>query len=135
MTISEIAEKSSVSITTLRYYEKIGLIPTVPRNSSGIRDYDDTFLVWLELIQKLKAIGMQLDAIQKYVGLILYGTASIDVRRELVRAANDRLRRRIVETQQAIEQADKFLEYGMSTWDTILENRIKTSKASGWLAG
>lgn len=135
MTISEIAEKSSVSITTLRYYEKIGLIPMVPRNSSGIRDYDDTFLVWLELIQKLKAIGMQLDAIQKYVGLILYGTASIDVRRELVRAANDRLRRRIVETQQAIEQADKFLEYGMSTWDTILENRIKTSKASGWLAG
>ena len=107
----------------------------VPRNSSGIRDYDDTFLVWLELIRKLKAIGMQLDAIQKYVGLILYGTASIDVRRELVRAANDRLRRRIVETQQAIEQADKFLEYGMSTWDTILENRIKTSKASGWLAG
>lgn len=93
MTISEIAEKSSVSITTLRYYEKIGLIPMVPRNL-GIRDYDDTFLVWLELIQKLKAIGMQLDAIQKYVGLILYGTASIDVRRELVRAANDRLRRR-----------------------------------------
>ena len=135
MTISEIAEKSSISITTLRYYEKIGLIPTVPRNSRGIRDYDDSFLVWLELIQQLKVIGMQLDAIQKYVGLILYGTASIDVRRELVRAANDRLRRRIVETQQAIEQADKFLEYGMSTWDTILENRIKTSKASGWLAG
>ena len=135
MTISEIAEKSSISITTLRYYEKIGLIPTVPRNSRGIRDYDDSFLVWLELIQQLKVIGMQLDAIQKYVGLIQYGAASIEVRKELVRAAHDRLRQRIVEMQQAIVQADIFLEQGMNKWEAIFEKTIKTSDASGRLAG
>ena len=78
---------------------------------------------------------MQLDAIQKYVGLIQYGAASIEVRKELVRAAHDRLRQRIVEMQQAIVQADIFLEQGMNKWEAIFEKTIKTSDASGRLAG
>ena len=135
MTIGEIAEKSGVSVTTLRYYEKIGLIPAVPRNSSGIRDYADTFLVWLELIQQLKAIGMQLGAIRKYVGLVQYGAASIEARKELIRVAHDSLHRRIAAMKQSIEQADSFLAHGMKEWDAILENRIKNSRESGRLAG
>ena len=76
MTIGEIAEKTGVSVTTLRYYERIGLLPAVPRNSSGIRVYDESFVSWLELIQNLKIAGMQLEEIIEYIELAKLGARS-----------------------------------------------------------
>ena len=52
MTISEVSKKYALTTDTLRYYERIGLIPRVPRNSSGIRDYDEASLGWVELIKR-----------------------------------------------------------------------------------
>ena len=50
MTIKEVSEKTGISIDNLRYYERIGLLPEVPRNSSGIRNYDENSLGWIEFI-------------------------------------------------------------------------------------
>ncbi len=57
MTIKEVSEKYDISPDTLRYYERIGLIPKVPRNKSGIRDYDEESCGWIELMKCMRKAG------------------------------------------------------------------------------
>ena len=63
MTIREIAAKTNMSTDTLRYYERIGLLPPVPRNAAGIRNYDEYFVNFINFIKKPKASGMSLEHI------------------------------------------------------------------------
>ena len=67
MTISEVSKKYGISADTLRYYEKIGLIPPVPRNSSGVRDYDESSCQWVEMMKCMRSAGVQIDALVEYV--------------------------------------------------------------------
>ena len=66
MTIKEIAARTGVSADTLRYYERMGIIPAVPRTSGGVRNYDENFVEWVAFIQTLKGAGMSLEAIADY---------------------------------------------------------------------
>lgn len=69
MTIREVAAKTNMSTDTLRYYERIGLLPPVPRNAAGIRTYDEYFVDFINFIKKLKASGMSLEHIIDYIQL------------------------------------------------------------------
>lgn len=75
MTIREIAAKTNMSTDTLRYYERIGLLPPVPRNAAGIRNYDEYFVNFINFIKKLKASGMSLEHIIDYIRLAEMGDA------------------------------------------------------------
>ncbi len=55
MTITEVSRAYGLSPDTLRYYERIGLIPSVPRSKSGIRDYDQDSCRWIELMKCLRS--------------------------------------------------------------------------------
>ena len=63
MTIREIAAKTNMSTDTLRYYERIGLLPPVPRNAAGIRNYDEYFVKFYQFYQKAES---QRDVIGTY---------------------------------------------------------------------
>ena len=63
MTIAEVSKKYEISADTLRYYERVGLIPPVPRTSGGIRDYDEASCGWIELMKCLRAAGVQIEAL------------------------------------------------------------------------
>ena len=69
MTISEVSKKYDLSQDTLRYYEKIGLLSNVPRNQSGIRNYDDKSCRQIEFIKCMRSAGMQIEALVKYMDL------------------------------------------------------------------
>ena len=69
MTIAEVSQKYGISADTLRYYERIGLIPPVPRNRSGIRDYDEASCGWVELMKCMRSAGVQIEALIEYVAL------------------------------------------------------------------
>ena len=69
MTIAEVSKKYEMSPDTLRYYERIGLIPQVPRNKSGIRDYDENSCRWIELMKCMRKAGVQIEALIEYVSL------------------------------------------------------------------
>ena len=84
MTIKEVAKKTGVSADTLRYYERIGLLPAVPRKPNGIRDYDEFFIDWIAFIQDLKSVGMSLEAILDYISLAKLGEASRKERKQLL---------------------------------------------------
>ena len=70
MTIAQVSRKNMVFCQdTLRYYERIGLIPPVPRNKSGIRDYDEVSCGWIELMKCMRSSGVQVEALIEYVAL------------------------------------------------------------------
>ena len=69
MTITEVSKKYGLTPDTLRYYERIGLLPPVPRTKAGVRDYDEASCSWVELVKCLRGAGVQIEALIKYAAL------------------------------------------------------------------
>lgn len=103
MTIKEVAEKFDITTDTLRYYERIGLIPSVPRTASGIRDFDEVTIKWVEFALCFKKAGVPLEGIVEYVKLALQGTGTEPVRREILVETRDNLLEKLEEIQNCLE--------------------------------
>lgn len=132
MTIREIAAKTNMSTDTLRYYERIGLLPPVPRNAAGIRNYDEYFVNFINFIKKLKASGMSLEHIIDYIRLAEMGDATIQERKKLLAEARETLLDKINSLQLGAELAD----YQLRNYENLLQpetyallNRHPASKA------
>ena len=69
LTISQLARRTGVPATTLRYYERAGILPAPPRTNAGYRRYDDASVVRLAFVQRAKSLGIDLDAIAELVRL------------------------------------------------------------------
>lgn len=123
MTIAEVSKKYELSPDTLRYYERIGLIPPVPRSKSGIRDYDQSSCQWIELMKCMRAAGVQIEALIEYVALFQQGDSTIDARKALLIEQRDRLVARMAEMQQSLDRLnDKIRRYeaGLMTKEAVL---------------
>lgn len=132
MTIREIAAKTNMSTDTLRYYDRIGLLPPVPRNAAGIRNYDEYFVNFINFIKKLKASGMSLEHIIDYIRLAEMGDATIQERKKLLAEARETLLDKINSLQLVAELAD----YQLRNYENLLQpetyallNRHPASKA------
>lgn len=113
MTIAETAKKYDISADTLRYYERIGLIPPVPRTKSGIRDYDETSCGWVEFIKCMRGAGLQIEALIEYVALFQQGEATVGARKAILIEQREQLAERITQMQQTLERLDsKIAHYG-----------------------
>lgn len=102
MTIKEMAELVGISADTLRYYERIGVIPSVTRTVHGVRDYDEIHLEWIQSILKLKASGMTLEMIIEYVRLANVGDSTIEARKQLLEEEQERITAKIEELQDRL---------------------------------
>lgn len=80
MTIAEVSKKYGLSADTLRYYERIGLIPGVRRKENGIRDYSESDCNWVEFIKCMRAAGIQVEALIEYVALFQQGDDTQEAR-------------------------------------------------------
>ena len=132
MTIREIAAKTNMSTDTLRYYGRIGLLPPVPRNAAGIRNYDEYFVNFINFIKKLKASGMSVEHIIDYIRLAEMGDATIQERKKLLAEARETLLDKINSLQLVAELAD----YQLRNYENLLQpetyallNRHPASKA------
>ncbi|WP_420333485.1 MerR family transcriptional regulator [Roseibium sp.] len=84
MRIGDLAEMSGLSTDTLRYYEKIGLLPKPLRDAGGRRVYDETILRWIDFLARLKSTGMGISKRQQYAELRTKGAASLQARRAML---------------------------------------------------
>ena len=109
MTIAEVSRQFDITPDTLRYYERIGLIPPVPRTKSGIRDYDQTSCSWIEFIKCMRAAGLQIEALIEYVALFQQGDSTIGARKALLLEQRDQLEERIATMQQTLEHHRRVL--------------------------
>lgn len=85
MTIGEISEKTGLPESTLRYYEKKGLL-RVSRDGGGRRDYTENDVAWIQFLRRLKETGMPLKDIRRYSELRYAGDATMPERLEMLRA-------------------------------------------------
>ena len=118
MTIAEVSRKYDISADTLRYYERIGLIPPVPRTRGGLRDYGEESCGWIQLMKCMRAAGAQIEALIEYVDLFQQGDATLDARKALLVEQRDQLVSRMAEMQASLDllnqKIDRY-EQGMMT--------------------
>lgn len=120
LTIAAVAEFTGLTAHTLRYYERIGLLDPVTRASGNARRYDSGDLAWLAFLQRLRATGMAIRDMQRFVALRREGDATVPARRALLEEHRDVVLERIAELHrdlatltekithyQALEEHDK----------------------------
>ena len=105
-TVGEMAQKLGVPASTLRYYDKEGLLPFVGRSSGGIRVFEEKDFEWLRIIECLKKTGMSLKDIREYIELAMQGDATIAQRLEMFRKQKAVLEVRMAELQQTMDTLD-----------------------------
>lgn len=110
MGISEVAKKLNVSTHTLRYYEKIGLIPEIEKPNGKDRVYNEYNVRWLELIICMKETGFNLDEIKKYVELYGEDRDTSAERRELLLAQKAYIQKKMDKLQDTVDYLDFKLE-------------------------
>ena len=110
MTIAEVSKKYGLSPDTLRYYERVGLIPEVRRTSGGIRDYSEADCRWIELAKCMRGAGVQIEALVRYVALFREGEHTAGERRDILVEQRTKLMERIADMQEALERLNHKIE-------------------------
>ncbi|WP_159888155.1 MerR family transcriptional regulator [Paenibacillus puerhi] len=112
-TIKEISEQTGISAYTLRYYEREGLLPYVKRDQSGNRLYDEESLEWLSFTMGLRATGMPLAQIKRYVDLYQEGENTLKLRKQMMLKHKEKVERDLSETVKCLER----INYKLALYD------------------
>jgi len=103
-TIGEIAKILNIAPSTLRYYDREGLLPFVERSGGGIRVFKDEDFEWLSIIDCLKKTGMPLKDIRTFVDMVNQGDETIEQRLEMVQVRHNVVEEQIVQLQEILDQ-------------------------------
>lgn len=126
MTIKEVSKEYDISADTLRYYERIGLIPPVPRNKSGIRNYDEESCKWIDLMKCMRKAGVQIEALIEYVSLFRMGDSTVDARKDILIGQREHLIDRMEDMKESLEilngKIDRY-EQGLMLVEKDLKKR------------
>ena len=115
MTIKEVSEKYDLSADTIRYYERIGLIPHVPRKENGIRDFDEATCGWVEFSKCMRSAGVQVEALIEYVDLFFKeGTEA--ARKEILIEQRARLQEQYEQLKATMDR----LDYKIAHYEEIM---------------
>ena len=117
MTIKEVSEKYDISSDTLRYYERIGMIPEVTRTASGIRDYQESDLSWVELVICMRKAGVSVESLIEYVKMCMQGDTTFSARLHLLQEEKEKLE----EQRSQLETAMKRLDYKISRYQKAVD--------------
>lgn len=126
MTIKEVSEKYGITQDTLRYYERVGMIPTVTRTASGIRDYQESDLAWVELALCMRSAGLPIEAMIDYVRMFQQGDSTIPARLQLLTEQKESLiqqRKNIDETLQRLDYKISRYQEAVKTGRLVWEDR------------
>ena len=105
-TVGEMAKRMGVAASTLRYYDKEGLLPFVERSPGGIRLFRETDVEWLNVIGCLKSAGMSIGDIREYIRLAMQGDGTIDQRLALFKRQREALIRQMAALQNTLDMLD-----------------------------
>lgn len=124
MTIKDASQVTGVSADTLRYYERIGLIPAVPRSAGGIRDYDEASIRWINFIKCMRGAGLPIEALIEYVALCKEGDKTEASRKAILVEQRDILQQRIESLQKTLVK----LNYKIDNYGHLNQEAIKNIK-------
>ena len=132
MKIAEVSEKHGLSVDTLRYYERVGLIPPVNRNDGGIRDYNELDLRRVDFIKCMRSAGLPVEVLIEYVGLVQQGDKTIEARKEILIEQRKLLVDRMNEMQKTLD----ILEHKIEVYEkAVLKKEKQIVQAEEVMAG
>ena len=114
--IAQAAQRTGLSIDTLRYYERIGLVDPPARDSGGRRTYTDEDLGWLEFLTKLRTTGMPIRMMREYAQLRRHGAMSAGRRKQILVEHRKDVLERIADLQACLE----VLNYKITHYETCV---------------
>ncbi len=115
MTITEVSKVFGLSPDTLRYYERIGLIPEVNRSKGGVRDYTEENCRWVEFAKCMRGAGLQIEALIEYVTLFQQGDSTKEARKQILIDQRKQLAEKMEEMQNTLDRLnDKIERYEQS---------------------
>lgn len=120
MTIKQVCKRYGLTQDTLRYYEKIGVIPPVHRSASGIRDYDEHDLGWVENAVCLRNAGVPVESIAEYVKLYQAGDETFAARRDLL----SHVLADLTEQRSQLDAAIQKLTYKVSRYEAAVRTGV-----------
>lgn len=120
LTIKEVSEAYDISADTLRYYERIGMIPEVTRTSGGIRDYQESDLGWVELVICMRKAGLPVEALIEYVKLCQQGDGTFSARLQLLTEEREKLEEQKTQMETAINR----LNYKISKYEEAVKTGV-----------
>ena len=121
MKIAEVSERYGISLDTLRYYERIGLIPPVNRDQGGIRNYTEIDLRRVDFIKCMRSAGLPIEVLIEYVALVQQGDQTIDARKEILKEQRRLLAARMEELQKTLD----LLDHKIDVYENTLLTREK----------
>ena len=116
MRIAEVAKKYGISADTLRYYERIGLLPPVHRSESGIRDYSDADCARIKFIKCMRGANVSIEALIEYMQLYAQGDGTLAARKALLEEQRDQVLERMSEMQAGLDR----LNYKIDHYDELI---------------
>ncbi len=120
MTISEVSKKYGISQDTLRYYERVGVLPPIHRTKGGLRDFTQEDCGWVELAGCMRSAGLPIEALAEYVRLCQTGDDTFLERRDLLM----KQRQQLVSQMKIMEETMERLDYKIACYDKA----VKTGK-------
>ena len=119
MKISEVSEQSGLSMDTLRYYERIGLLPPVNRTDGGIRDYSELDMRRIDFIKCMRTAGPPVEVLIEYYALVQQGDETIEARKEILQEQRAQLATRMAEMQETLD----LLNYKIRVYENAVLKR------------
>ncbi|AAN58411.1 stress response transcriptional regulator NmlR [Streptococcus mutans] len=117
MNIKKVSEITDISADTIRYYERIGLLPRITRTNSGVRDFTEREIGILEFVRCFRKAGMSVEALIEYISLLEEGEGTERERLRLLTEQRDEMDDRIYELNQARER----LNYKIENYENIIQ--------------
>lgn len=129
MTIKEVCEKYDITPDTLRYYERVGVIPEVHRTKGGIRDFSDEDIAWVENAICMRSAGVPVEMLIEYVRLFQEGDGTFQARRDILSEAREEIQKQLDKYQATMDRInykisiyDEAIKTGVLTWDKPKED-------------
>ena len=124
MTIKEVCEKYDITPDTLRYYERVGVIPEVHRTKGGIRDFTDEDIAWVENAICMRSAGVPVEMLIEYVRLYQEGDGTFQARRDILAEARGEIQKQLDKYQATMDRInykisryDEAIKTGVLIWD------------------
>lgn len=137
-TVGQMAKMLGLAGSTLRYYDKEGLLPFVERSSGGIRMFREKDYEWLQIIECLKKAGMSIKDIKKYIVLLQQGDSTIQERLELFQHQRTVLLEQMASLQQTLNTLDYkcwYYETALKAGTTDVLQNMPIEGYSGTISG
>ncbi|WP_410993662.1 MerR family transcriptional regulator [Bacillus cereus] len=107
MSIKQVAERLNIPISTIRYYDNMGLFPFIERDNNGYRRFTEDDLFWIDLITCMRSVGMSITTLQHIVTLHMQGPETLPERKEIFHNQKTKLLAERAKIEQAIHKVDE----------------------------